>query len=51
MSNVPPGFAHVEAYDRNPDGSVTIYCHDHNGDPLVKTLPAGSLITVIRGAR
>lgn len=51
MKNPPKGFATVETYDVNADDSVTIYARDYNGDPIVKTYPAGEVITVIRGAR
>lgn len=48
-TNPPPGFATVETYDNHNDGSVTIYGRDHNGNPVVKTFPAGSVVTVMRG--
>jgi hypothetical protein len=50
-ANPPQGFVTVEAYDNHDDGSVTIYGRDCNGDPVVKTFPAGSVVTVMRGQR
>lgn len=48
MTAIPEGFMRVETYDRNDDGSVTVYAHDSNGDPIVQTFPAGTELTILK---
>lgn len=34
----------VEHVDHNADGTTTLYCRDKDGDPFIKTYPAGASV-------
>lgn len=46
--SIPDGFMAVEHVTHNEDDSVTVLGHDRNGDPVIQTFPAQSVVTVYR---